>query len=253
MLRRHNDIRDAQTLGKISMNIVASSVLSRTDDFQPSFRSDPSLISSGIDYGMPTARPLPDTNGARPESDNGWLVFERSLLRLLAKTLTSYLGFIASPLSEQDASETRTIVTNVSFTATPASDSDQIFDAIQALYLSNNNPRDRQIADRLTTLRHIAIEEDQYILPSSMTQMACFFLNHPGLGLPKITLTPDGTLRARWIKGPNNFVAIEFTGSPSAKLVAEIPVENKSSATYFSSQPLKTVVSAAQRLGASFK
>lgn len=235
------------------MNIAASSVLSRTHDFQPSFRSNPSLISSGISYGTSDARALPDTNGGRTESDNGRVIFERTLLGLLAKTLASYFDFIASPLSEQDASETRTIVTNLAFTATPASDSDQIFDAIQALYLSNNNPRDRQIADRLTTLRHIASDEDQYILPSSITQMASFFLNHPALALPKITLTPDGTLRARWIKGPRNFVAIEFTGSPTAKLVAEIPVENNSSATYFSSQPLKTVVSAAQRLGASFR
>jgi hypothetical protein len=237
------------------MNIAIAdpSVLSRPHDFQPSFRSDPSLISSGIDYGMPTARPLPGTNGARTESDASRLIVERTLLRALAKTLTSYLGFTASPDAEQDASETRTIVTNVAFVAMPPSDFEQIFDATQALYLSKNNPRDRKIADRLTTLRNIATEEDQHMLPSSMTQMAFFFLNHPELALPKITLTPDGTLRARWIKGPNNFVAIEFTGSPTAMLVAEIPVENNSTATYFSSQPLKTIVSAAQRLGASFK
>jgi hypothetical protein len=55
------------------------------------------------------------------------------------------------------------------------------------------------------------------------------------------------------MKGLNNFVRIEFTGLSAAKLVAEIPSDNKSTATYFSSQPLKTVVSAAQRLGASFK
>jgi hypothetical protein len=237
------------------MNIAMAhpSVVSRTDDFQPSFRADPSLLSSGIDYGMAVRRAFPDTNGARTESDDGRLIFEHTLVRALAKTLTTWLGFTASPQAEQDASETRTIVTSVAFIATPPLDFEQIFDAIQALYLSNNSLRDRQIADRLTTLRDIATEEDQCILPSSMTQMASFFLNHPALALPKITLTPDGTLRARWIKGPSNFVAIEFTGSPTAMLIAEIPVENNSTATYFSSQPLKTVVSAAQRLGASFK
>jgi len=235
------------------MNIAASSVLSRTDDFKPSFRPDPSLISSGIDYGMPPARAFPDTNGTRTETDDGRLIFARTLLRGLAKTLSSYLGFTAAALAEHDAPETRTIVTNFVFIATPPSDSEQIFDATQALYLSSNNPRDRQIADRLTALRHIATEEEQHILPSSMTQIASFFLRHPDLALPKITLTPDGTLRAHWMKGPTNFVRIEFTGLPTAKLVAEIPVENNSSATYFSSQPLKTVVSAAQRLGASFK
>ena len=235
------------------MNVTFAdpSVLSRTDDFRPSFRSGPSLNSSGIDYERPAAHAWPDAQGARHESDDARLIFE--LLCALAKTLTTSLGFTASAQAEQDASETRTIVTSVPFIAGPPSDYDQLFDATQALYLSNNNPRDRKIADRLTTLRHIATDEDQHILPSSMTQMASFFLNHPALALPKITLTPDGTLRARWIKGPNNFVAIEFTGSPTAKLVAEIPVENNSTATYFSTQPLKTVVSTAQRLGASFK
>jgi hypothetical protein len=235
------------------MNIAASSVLSRTDDFQPSFRSEPSLISSGIEYGMPPARAFPDINGTRAESADGRFIFERTLLRRLAKTLTSYLGFTAAALSEEGAPETRTIITNVAFIAAPPSETEQIFDATQALYLSSNNPRDRQIADRLTTMRHIATEEEQHILPSSITQMAAFFLNHPSLALPKITLTPDGTLRAHWMKGPRNFVRIEFTGSPTARLVAEIPDDNNFTATYFSSQPLKSVVAAAKRLGASFK
>jgi hypothetical protein len=234
------------------MNIANPSVLSRTDDFQPSFRSDPPLTSSGFDYGMPSSRALLDTNGARMQNDDGRSIFEHHLLHVLAKTLSSYLGLTSAPLFEQDASDTKTIITSIDFIAAPPSDAQQMFDATQALYLSNNNPRDRRIADRLTSLRHIATDEDQYILPSSMTQMAAFFLSHPDLALPKITLTPDGTLRARWIKGRNNFVAIEFTGSPTAKLVAEIPAEDNSSATYFSSQPLKNVVLAAHRLGACF-
>jgi hypothetical protein len=81
----------------------------------------------------------------------------------------------------------------------------QIFDVIQALYLSSNRPRDRLITDRITALYRDAIAEDEPILAGSLGQFTNFFLTHPDLGLPKITLTPDGTLRARWIHGPANF------------------------------------------------
>ena len=126
------------------------------------------------------------------------------------------------------------------------------FDAIQALYLSHNTPRDRQIAERLTTLYRAALEEDEAIRPASISQFKDFFLAHPELGLPKITLTPDGTLRARWIHGKGNFVALEFTGDPNAKLVAEIPRENGLTATHFGSEPLKNIIAVAQGMGASF-
>jgi hypothetical protein len=99
----------------------------------------------------------------------------------------------------------------------------QVFDAIQDLYLSHTTPRDRQIAERLIALHRDAIAENEGILGKSVRQFADFFIAHPALGLPKITLTPDGTLRARWIQGPASFVAIEFTGEPLAKLVAEVP------------------------------
>ena len=89
-------------------------------------------------------------------------------------------------------------------------------------------------------------------LPASLRQFAYFFLTHPDLGLPKITLTPDGTLRARWIRGPRNFVAIEFTGEPLAKLVSEIPRQDNLTAAHFSTEPLKNVVSIARAIGASF-
>ena len=131
-------------------------------------------------------------------------------------------------------------------------DTQQIFDVIQALYLSTNTPRDRQIADRIKVLHRDAMAEDERILPASLSQFANFFLEQPVLGLPKITLTPDGTLRARWIGGPNSFVAIEFTGEPLAKLVAEIPREDNLTATYFSSEPLKNILSVARAIGASF-
>jgi hypothetical protein len=128
----------------------------------------------------------------------------------------------------------------------------RIFDAIQALYLSQNRPRDRQIAERLTALYRAALEEDEAVRPASIAQFRAFFLEHPALALPKITLTPDGTLRARWIKGPGNFVAIEFTGEPNGKLVAEIPRANDLTATHFGSEPLENIVEVAQGMGASF-
>jgi hypothetical protein len=128
-----------------------------------------------------------------------------------------------------------------------------IFDAIQSLYLSHNKPRDRQIAERVTVLHRDTIAEDQYILVASLSQFTSFFCIHPKLGLPKITLTPDGTIRTRWIHGNGNFVAIEFTGEPNVKLVAEIPRAEGLTATHFDSEPLANVVAIAQGMGASFE
>jgi hypothetical protein len=131
-------------------------------------------------------------------------------------------------------------------------DSQQIFDTIQPLYLSSNTSRDRQIADRITALHRDALADDEHILPASLHQFTDFFLTHTELGIPKITLTPDGTLRARWIHGPKHFVAIEFTGEPRAKLVAEIPRDDGLTASYFAAEPISDIVSAIRALGASF-
>jgi hypothetical protein len=130
--------------------------------------------------------------------------------------------------------------------------SQQIFGAIQVLYLSSNRPRDRQIADRIATLHRDAIAEGDRILPESLGQFTDFFLEHRDLDLPKITLTPDGTLRVRWIRGPGNFVAIEFTGAPLAKMVAEIPRDNGLTARHFSSEPVKNIRPIARAIGALF-
>jgi hypothetical protein len=130
--------------------------------------------------------------------------------------------------------------------------SEQIFDAIQSLYLSENRPRDRQIADRIIALYRDAIAEDERILSASLHQFTEFFLTHHDLGLPRITLTPDGTLRARWIQGAGSFTAIEFTGGQRAKLVAEIPRECGVIAKCFSVEPINNVRSFADKIGASF-
>lgn len=132
-------------------------------------------------------------------------------------------------------------------------DSEEIFDTIQAFYLSNNSgPRDRQIAGRITALHRAALSEGERIRSKSLGQFKDFFLSHRELSLPKITLTPDGTVRARWIHGPGNFVALEFTGEPLAKLVAEIPRANGLTARHFSSEPISNIVAFAQACGASF-
>jgi hypothetical protein len=133
-----------------------------------------------------------------------------------------------------------------------SADNEQIFDVIQSLYLSENGPRDRQIATRITALYRDALAEDERILSTSLRQFANFFLDHPDLGVPRITLTPDGTLRARWIQGAGNFTAIEFTGEPLAKFVAEIPREGGLTARYFSVEPVVKILSFTRAIGASF-
>lgn len=133
-----------------------------------------------------------------------------------------------------------------------SADNEQIFDAIRSLYLSANKPRDRQIAARIIALYRDALAEDERILSASLRQFTKFFLSHPDLGLPRITLTPNGTLRVRWIQGAGNFVAIEFTGRPLVQLVAEIPREGGETARYFSDDLIDDIVSSACALGASF-
>jgi hypothetical protein len=127
----------------------------------------------------------------------------------------------------------------------------QISNSIQALS-QNNILRNRQIADRLTALYRDALDEGDSIAEDSIRQFTDFFLAHDDLGLPKITLTPDSTLRVRWIHGDGDFTAIEFTGLTIAKLVAEIPREGGLTARYFSSEPIDSILWAARAIGASF-
>jgi hypothetical protein len=127
------------------------------------------------------------------------------------------------------------------------------FDAIQSLYLSTNRPRDRQIAERITELHRDVLAEGEQILPASLVQFTEFFLRHPNLSFPRITMTPDGTLRARWVRGPESFVAIEFTGRPLVKLVAEIPREGGQTAAYFASEPIDSVVPISRAIGCTFE
>lgn len=133
------------------------------------------------------------------------------------------------------------------------SDSLRVFDAIQSLYLSDNRPRDRQIAERITELHRDVLAEGEQILPSSLVQFTDFFLVHPNLGFPRITMTPDGTLRARWIRDREDFVAIEFTGSPLVKLVAEIPRAEGQTAAYFASESINSVVQFSHAIGGSLE
>lgn len=127
---------------------------------------------------------------------------------------------------------------------------EQIFDAVQSLYLSDNKRRDRLIADRITALYRDALEEDERIYLPSLRQFTQFFITNKDLGFPKITLTPDETLRVRWIKSADKFVAIEFTGESDAKLVAEIP--GLVPPMRFSREPVANVLAVARAMGGSF-
>jgi hypothetical protein len=126
-----------------------------------------------------------------------------------------------------------------------------IFDAIQRPYLNQHNPRDRRIAERLKTLYGDALAEGEKMLAASVRQFADFFIAHKELGMPKITLTPDGTLRVRWVAGPGNFTAIEFIGGNLVKLVAEIPRDGET-AQYFATDLFSNVVSIGRGFGAQF-
>lgn len=137
-------------------------------------------------------------------------------------------------------------------TDTPESNTaDVIDDALHALRDTYNSARDRRIADRLDGLSVDAASEDQPIRTSSVVQFRDFFLNNRQVGVPKITLTPDGTLRVRWITGPRNFFALEFTGLGLAKIVAEIPRDHGLTAQYFVSEPISSVIVFAQAIKAS--
>jgi hypothetical protein len=134
--------------------------------------------------------------------------------------------------------------------AESATASQCIFDAVQAFYLSHNTPRDQQIAQRLTALYRDALDEGEAIRSASIVQFKNFFLANPGLGFPRVTLSAHGALRARWIKSKGNFVAIEFTGQPEAKLIAEI--QGLEPPLHVSSEPIANIVEAARALGGSF-
>jgi hypothetical protein len=255
------------------MNSPAPSVLSRPNDFRPFIiPPPPPATSTGITYGMPhpTDTPTGDMSIGGTLAGNvsigGTLAGNAPIVGILAGDAFSTMPLYRQIFDAAHVAFTVTnsadvlqifdaatgITTNVAFTAPPWADIEQIFDAIQALYLSTNTPRDRQIAQRIAVIYRDALAEDQLILSASYSQFADFFLEHTQLGLPKITVTPDGTMRARWINGPRHFVAIEFTGQPLAKLVAEIPRENDLTATHFNSEPLKTIVPVARAIGAWF-
>lgn len=84
--------------------------------------------------------------------------------------------------------------------------------AIEALYQSTNRPRDQRIASRLCDLYADAMNEGEEIISSSIDSFKEFFLQSTTLSLPKITLTPDRTLRVRWIFDTKNYIALEFLG-----------------------------------------
>jgi hypothetical protein len=237
---------------RLSAGLTLSKPLSRlvqepkAHDVVCRFLSELTLISGGVSLKKLSSRVLEEWTTQH---------FVTTFLSTLTLTNSSFTGTnaLSMKLFETAAREVRNMYWVSPNIVADYSTSQPIFDAIQALYLTHNRPRNRQIANRLTALYRAALEEDETIRPASVTQFKNFFLANPELGLPKITLTPDGTLRARWIQGTGNFVAIEFTGEPNAKLVAEIPRENGLTATHFGSEPLRNIVPVAQGMGASFE
>jgi hypothetical protein len=133
----------------------------------------------------------------------------------------------------------------------PRTEQQQIYDAFRDLYLTSNSERDRLIAKRLATLYADAIDEQQHVVPESFSQFAMFFLKYPDVARPKIMLTPDGTVSAHWIHGPDDFVAIEFTGKTLAKIMAEVPRENGVTSKHFNSELPERIPSLAAAIGAS--
>jgi hypothetical protein len=155
----------------------------------------------------------------------------------------------APPLEGKKGETARSVIfENIAF---GLSDSLRIFEAINQLYISKNRPRDLHIAERVTALHRIVLAEGDKILPSSLEQFAKFFVNNPNLGLPKIFVTPNGTMRARWISSPDNFVAIEFLEGMSIKLVAEVPRGHGKTSAYFASETMERVVSTVTEIGGS--
>jgi hypothetical protein len=129
----------------------------------------------------------------------------------------------------------------------------EIFNILTLFYQRLASNRDRKIADRLSALSKDAQDEDEYMVPSSLGQLIEFFQQNLNVAIPKITLTPDGTLRARWINGPNKFLAIEFTGGMLVRVVAEVPRQDGSVARYFFLEHYSRMVLFASYIGLSLQ
>lgn len=90
---------------------------------------------------------------------------------------------------------------------------------IQTFIYRKPTPFNQQIVNRLNSLCYDALDENEEIIKPSVHQFIEFFFDNRTSILPKITLTPNGTLRARWIYSDSRFFAVEFTGNSKLKLV----------------------------------
>ena len=126
---------------------------------------------------------------------------------------------------------------------------EEFLDTVNAM--KDGSHRDLRVLDRLTALYRDSIEEDEVIRSGSLSQLRAFFLENPTLAVPKITLTPSGTLRIRWIPDQEQFTAIEFTGKALCRLVTRIR-RGSHLATSFISEPLSNLMTIASAIGAAF-
>ena len=90
---------------------------------------------------------------------------------------------------------------------------------IEEFIYSKPTPINLKIADRLKSLYDDALDENEEITRQSICQFTEFFSKNSTAILPKITLAPNGVLRARWIYSDSKFFAVEFTGNTALKLV----------------------------------
>src|SRR5262245_58641523 len=124
-------------------------------------------IASRLPYDMPPELTLTDTDSAGTT-----VVWE-----LRGMTRRNPQPGIIKAITHGNLKATRRRIAWASPEITPESvDSEQVFDAIQSLYLSNNRTRDRQIAARIIALYRDALAEDERILSASLRQFTKFFL-----------------------------------------------------------------------------
>lgn len=82
----------------------------------------------------------------------------------------------------------------------------------QELLDSCYGSRNMVILARLSRLYFDALVDDESIAKASFDQCVRFFLQCSDRSVPKITLTPNGTLHAHWRVGTSQALSREFTG-----------------------------------------
>ena len=86
------------------------------------------------------------------------------------------------------------------------------------------------IADRLTSLHHDAMEEDLLLVPASLQNFILFIVNQPRLSTPEIGINPYGRVQTVWKVPDYGSLAMDFLESGDIEfsiLHYPLDVENK--------------------------